>query len=174
MAGGGRNGRGKLPKAAKPRRGETRRRQPSLGIFGLFRRLVYWCLVLGLWGAIGVGGLVLYYGSRMPSATSWAIPDRPPNIKIVAADGSIIANRGSTGGEALSLDSMSPYLPQAVISIEDRRFYYHFGFDPIGLARAIVTNLASGHTVQGGAPTGATRIANACVGTVYRTGLLQG
>ncbi len=45
---------------------------------------------------------------------------------------------------------MSPYLPQAVISIEDRRFYYHFGFDPIGLARAVVTNLVSGHTVQGG------------------------
>ncbi len=150
MAGGGRNSRGKPPKAAKPRRGETRRRQPSLGIFGLFRRLVYWCLVLGLWGAIGVGGLVLYYGSRMPSATSWAIPDRPPNVKILSVNGDIIANRGLTGGEALSLENMSPYIPQAVIAIEDRRFYSHFGIDPLGLARAMLTNVTSGRMVQGG------------------------
>ena len=36
--------------------------------------------LLGIWGAIGVGGLVLYYGARMPAASTWAIPDRPPNI----------------------------------------------------------------------------------------------
>jgi hypothetical protein len=35
---------------------------------------------------------------------------------------------------------MSPYIPQAVIAIEDRRFYSHFGIDPIGLARAMMTN----------------------------------
>ncbi|GMB80757.1 transglycosylase domain-containing protein [Shinella zoogloeoides] len=150
MAGGGRKGRGKPPKAARARRGEARRRQPSLGIFGVFRRLVYWCLVLGLWGAIGVGGLVLYYGSRMPSATSWAIPDRPPNVKILSVSGDIIANRGLTGGEALSLENMSPYIPQAVIAIEDRRFHSHFGIDPLGLARAVLTNLTSGRMVQGG------------------------
>lgn len=126
------------------------RKRSGGGIFALIRGMIYWGIVLAIWGAIGIGGIFLYYGAQMPNATSWTIPDRPPNIKIVAADGSIIANRGSTGGEALSLDSMSPYLPEAVISIEDRRFYYHFGFDPIGLARAVVTNLVSGHTVQGG------------------------
>ncbi len=59
-------------------------------------------------------------------------------MKITAIDGSVIANRGATGGEALALEEMSPYLPQAVISIEDRRFYSHFGIDPLGLARAFV------------------------------------
>ena len=149
--GGGRRGRGKPPKAERPRRGSARRREPSRGgIFGLLRRLVYWCLVLGLWGAIGVGGLVLYYGARMPSATSWSIPDRPPNVKILSVNGDIVANRGLTGGEALSLENMSPYIPQAVIAIEDRRFYAHFGIDPLGLARAMLTNLTSGRMVQGG------------------------
>ena len=112
--------------------------------------MAYWCVVLGIWGAIGVGGLVLYYGARMPSATSWAIPDRPPNVKILAVSGEIIANRGATGGEALSLENMSPYIPQAVIAIEDRRFYSHFGVDPFGLARAMLTNITSGRMVQGG------------------------
>jgi penicillin-binding protein 1A len=61
-----------------------------------------------------------------------------------------MANRGATGGEALLLGEMSPYIPQAVIAIEDRRFYSHFGVDPIGLARAMVANLTAGRMVQGG------------------------
>ncbi|KQV44463.1 MULTISPECIES: transglycosylase domain-containing protein [unclassified Rhizobium] len=126
------------------------RREPGLGFFGAIRRLIYWGIVLGIWGAIGAGGLVLYYGSRMPSATSWTIPERPPNVKIIAVDGTVLANRGMTGGEALSLEEMSPYIPQAVVAIEDRRFYSHFGVDPLGLARAVVTNLTSGRMVQGG------------------------
>ncbi|MCT7665430.1 transglycosylase domain-containing protein [Shinella kummerowiae] len=151
VGGGGRKGRGKPPKAERPQRGSRARRQPSGGgFFGFFRRLFYWCFVLGLWGAIGVGGLVLYYGARMPSATSWSIPDRPPNVKILAVSGEAIANRGLTGGEALNLENMSPYIPQAVIAIEDRRFYSHFGVDPLGLARAMLTNITTGRMVQGG------------------------
>ncbi|TDK35535.1 PBP1A family penicillin-binding protein [Rhizobium deserti] len=124
-------------------------RTPSGGFFAPFRRLFYWCVVLSIWGGIGVGGLVLYYGARMPSASTWAIPDRPANMKITATDGTVFANRGSTGGEALALEEMSPYLPQAVLAIEDRRFYSHFGVDPFGLARALVNNL-TGQPIQGG------------------------
>ena len=137
-------------RASSPKASRRSRREPGLGFFGAIRRLIYWGIVLGIWGAIGAGGLVLYYGSRMPSATSWTIPERPPNVKIIAADGTVLANRGMTGGEALSLEEMSPYIPQAVVAIEDRRFYSHFGVDPLGLARAVVTNLTSGRMVQGG------------------------
>jgi penicillin-binding protein 1A len=110
----------------------------------------YWCFVLGLWGAIGVGAIFAYYGAKMPNATSWAVPTRPPNVKIVSSDGRTIANRGLTGGQALLLSDMSPYIPQAVIAIEDRRFYSHFGIDPIGLLRAVYSNFMAGRTVQGG------------------------
>lgn len=48
------------------------------------------------------------------------------------------------------MHEMSPFIPKAVIAIEDRRFYSHFGIDPIGLARAVVTNAVSGRAVQGG------------------------
>jgi penicillin-binding protein 1A len=145
------------PKAKAPARAKVRAekspkgtgRGSGGGFFAPLRSLLYWCVVLGIWGAIGVGGLVLYYGAQMPAASSWAIPDRPPNIKITSTDGSIIANRGATGGEALALEQMSPYLPQAVISIEDRRFYSHLGVDPFGLARAFVNNL-TGQPIQGG------------------------
>lgn len=94
--------------------------------------------------------MIAWYGARMPAAATWSIPDRPPNVKIVAVDGKLIANRGMTGGEAVGLHQMSPYLPQAVIAIEDRRFRAHFGIDPIGLARAMLTNAMQLRWVQGG------------------------
>ena len=141
------------PVVAKPRRSRSRRkpvRRPRRGFFGFIRTTIYWGLVLCLWVGIGLAGLVAYYGSRMPSASTWVIPERPPNVKITDLDGSLIANRGTTGGEAVALSDMSPYIPEAIIAIEDRRFYSHFGFDPIGLGRAVVTNVLTGHAVQGG------------------------
>ncbi|WP_421916267.1 transglycosylase domain-containing protein [Mesorhizobium sp.] len=132
-------------KASRGGRGRSRR-----GLFGVLGRLFYWCFVLAIWGGIAVAGLVIYYGAKMPAATTWSIPDRAPNIKIVAVDGKLLANRGMSGGEAVGLHEMSPYIPEAVIAIEDRRFYSHFGVDPIGLSRAMVTNLLGGHFSQGG------------------------
>ena len=145
VAGGKGSAKGKRGGRRKSRSGSARR-----GKSGFLRRAFYWCFVLGLWMAIGIGGLVAYYGARMPSATTWTVPDRPPNVKIVSSDGATLANRGATGGEAVTLSRMSPYIPQAVVAIEDRRFYYHFGVDPIGLARAMFANVMAGRMVQGG------------------------
>ena len=97
-----------------------------------------------------MAGTVIYFAAKMPQTTTWAIPDRPPNVKIVSVEGDLIANRGASGGEAISLHDMSPYLPEAVVAIEDRRFYSHFGVDPIGFTRAMVANVMSGRLVQGG------------------------
>ncbi|NGN43273.1 penicillin-binding protein [Mesorhizobium sp. CGMCC 1.15528] len=140
-------------KAEKAERGQPSRRsrkKPKRGFFGGLTRAVYWCFVLALWGGIAAAGIVIYYGAQMPSATTWAIPDRPPNVKIVSVDGKLLANRGMTGGEAVGLHEMSPYIPQAVMAIEDRRFYSHFGIDPMGLGRALLGNLTSGRFSQGG------------------------
>ncbi len=132
------------------RKGPRKTRRKARGLFGVLRRLTYWSLVLGLWAGIAAAGIVIWYGAKMPSATTWAIPDRPPNVKIVSVNGNLVANRGMTGGEAIGLHKMSPYIPQAVIAIEDRRFYSHFGLDPIGLTRAMATNLIKRRFVQGG------------------------
>ncbi|UXN61552.1 transglycosylase domain-containing protein [Phyllobacterium zundukense] len=137
-------------KPAKSQRGRSRRARSSGGFLGALRRLVYWSFVLCIWGGIALAGTVVYFAAKMPQTTTWAIPDRPPNVKIVSVEGDLIANRGASGGEAISLHDMSPYLPEAVVAIEDRRFYSHFGVDPIGFTRAMVANVMSGRLVQGG------------------------
>jgi 1A family penicillin-binding protein len=49
----------------------------------------------------------------------------------------------------VSLDAISPYLQEAFIATEDRRFYYHPGIDPLGLARAVRDNLHEGEAREG-------------------------
>ena len=131
-------------------RGKRAPRGGGFSFLGLLRGGAYWALVAAIWIGIGGAVMVAYYGARMPSATTWSVPDRPPNVRIVSADGKLLANRGMTGGEAIGLHEMSPHIPQAVIAIEDRRFHSHFGVDPIGLARAMGANLVEGRLVQGG------------------------
>ncbi len=50
----------------------------------------------------------------------------------------------------MRLDEMSPYIPMAVIAVEDRRYKYHFGFDPIGFTRAMIRNVMAQRLVEGG------------------------
>ncbi|SER51343.1 penicillin-binding protein 1A [Faunimonas pinastri] len=141
--GGGRSGRGS-------RKSGGRRGRGGGGPLRLLTRLIYWCCVLALWIVICAGGVVAYYGMQLPAASEWKIPDRPPNVQIVSLDGTLIGNRGDTGGEAVKIKDLPSYVPNAVIAIEDRRFRSHFGLDPIGLARAFATNAMRGHLRQGG------------------------
>lgn len=130
--------------------GRGGRRKKRSNFSRWLRPIVYWCLVLGIWGGIALAIIVGYHASKLPQMSSWAVPERPPNARIVSVDGELIANRGATGGEAMPMAAMSPYVPMAVIAIEDHRFHKHFGIDPLGLARAMATNVWEGRLVQGG------------------------
>ncbi len=118
--------------------------------FRLFKKTFYWSLVAGVWLVIFGFGIIGWHAMQLPHTSVWAIPDRPPNARIVSVDGKLIANRGVTGGAAMALGEMSPYIPMAVIAIEDHRFKKHFGVDPLGLARAMSRNVLAGKFVQGG------------------------
>ncbi|MBL8575380.1 MAG: penicillin-binding protein [Hyphomicrobiaceae bacterium] len=114
------------------------------------RKLVYWGLVAGVWGGVAFAGIVAWYAAHLPPTSEWSVPRRPPNVQIVSAEGTVLGNRGETGGEAVRFEQMPGYLPKALMAIEDRRFKQHFGIDPIGLARAVFVNLTSGSVSQGG------------------------
>src|SRR5437899_7444843 len=139
------------PRERKPRaaRGGAKRRAKSRGRIKI-GRLVYWGAVLGLWAAIAVIGVVIWVGAHLPPIQSLEIPKRPPTIQIVGIDGSMLAQRGEMAGANVSLKDLPPYLPKAFIAIEDRRFYSHFGIDPVGILRALVTNVLHRGVSQGG------------------------
>ncbi len=101
------------------------------------------------WVALVLGGAFLYFVARLPDPILLTLDDRPPNLTILASDGTVLAERGLRRGY-VRLDRLPPYLPQAVIATEDRRFYNHLGVDPVGLVRAGFRNLAAGSVVQGG------------------------
>src|SRR5258708_329085 len=78
------------------------------------------------------------------------IRKRPPTIEIVGLGGSVRATRGERRGSNVWLKALPPYLRKAFIAIEDRRFYSHYGVDPLGIARAAVANVMHRGVSQGG------------------------
>jgi penicillin-binding protein 1A len=139
------------PRERKPRVSRASRKRRSSGRApGGLLRLFYWGAVLGLWGAIAVVGVIVWVGAHLPAIQSLEIPKRPPTIQITGLDGSVLATRGEMAGANVALKDLPPYLPKAFIAIEDRRFYSHYGVDPVGIARAAVTNILHRGVSQGG------------------------
>ena len=112
--------------------------------------LLYWGFVLSIWGLVSLAALIAYEASQLPPIDQLAVPKRPPNIAVLADDGSLIANRGDTGGPAVRLIDLPPYLPKAFVAIEDRRFYEHFGIDPVGVSRALLRDVTGARDIEGG------------------------
>jgi penicillin-binding protein 1A len=133
-------------------------RRPSASELAALRRgrrrralieLAFWLtLAVGMLAMVVVA-LVYYYSTILPDPRAAGLTHKPPNITIRSADGEFLAERGMRRGY-VTLDQMPRDLINAVISTEDRRFSYHFGFDLIGLTRAAYTNWRAGGVIQGG------------------------
>jgi penicillin-binding protein 1A len=137
------------PRERKPRPTPVSRKSKTRSGISI-SRLFYWGAVLGLWAAIAVVGVIIWVGAHLPAIQALEIPKRPPTIQITGFDGSVLATRGEMAGANVALKDLPPYLPRAFIAIEDRRFYSHYGVDPIGIARAAVANILHRGVSQGG------------------------
>ncbi|MEQ1788049.1 MAG: transglycosylase domain-containing protein, partial [Acidimicrobiales bacterium] len=97
-------------------------------------------------GALGLAALALLWFTV-------ELPEDPPELQsavLVAEDGRELAVLSQEGQRFIvSLDEIDPVVVDALLSAEDRRFYDHGGVDPIGLTRALVSNLRHSGT-QGG------------------------
>jgi penicillin-binding protein 1A len=144
----GEAGRHRRAEEAPPRQKGGRRRGGTGG-FSL-GRLIYWAVVLALWGVIGAIGALVWVGIHLPPIQSLEIPKRPPSVLILGANGATLATRGDMGGAAVPLRELPDYLPKAFIAIEDRRFYAHRGVDPWGIARAVIHDVTRRGSAQGG------------------------
>jgi penicillin-binding protein 1A len=82
-------------------------------------------------------------------AALWSL-NQPPGITFLDRDGQVVATRGSRRGQAVGLSDLPPYVPQAFLAAEDRRFYSHPGVDATGVMRAAWADLQHRRAVQGG------------------------
>ena len=150
---GGRAGARKNPRTGtgKAAPGTRRRKRGKAGPpRSVLRRLVRWSALACIWGALALALLIGYYAYDLPRVSEIGSVERQPSMVLMAVDGTLLASYGDIYGATVEVRDLPPVLPQAVISIEDRRFYDHFGVDMRGLARAMVANLQAGRIVQGG------------------------
>jgi penicillin-binding protein 1A len=148
--------RSTAPKKSTSSRGKAgkggwlKRLFPGTQSGSLLGRIGSLAAVLAIWGCVVLGGLFAWYAYDLPDFDELYIVERKSSVTLKAADGTVLATYGDLYGEHQSLKSLPPHLPQALMATEDRRFYSHFGIDPMGLARAAYANLRAGRTVQGG------------------------
>jgi len=121
---------------------------------GLFKKIVLFTfLFFFICGLAGVGGVSLWMyklSKELPATVDLVdYKYKMPTI-IYDREGEILAEMGDERRYPVSLEDMSKYMPMAVVSVEDSRFYDHGGVDLMGIMRAFVTNIKAGRLVEGG------------------------
>ena len=102
------------------------------------------CGILGLVASLDVPPVVRY-----PIEQTLRPAIKRPLV-LLAADGQPFARRGDCMGAPVTIDELPRHFIDALVAMEDRRFYSHFGVDPVGIIRAARRNYAAGGTREGG------------------------
>ena len=85
--------------------------------------------------------LVAYLAITAPLSKSLQ-PIVPPQITLLTSDGQPFARNGAVVDDPVQVAKLPDHVMQAFMSIEDRRFYTHWGVDPRGFARALLSNIS--------------------------------
>ena len=140
-------------KPAPPRRKAPRRRRPRRGgIIGFFAAVIglIWRVIWGIaWRATAVVTLVLagatwYFYAQLPPLDDLLDGRARGSVTLLDSDGQVFAWRGETFGGHIDSASVSPFLRNAVVASEDKRFYWHLGISPRGIASAVLINMRAG------------------------------
>ena len=126
----------------QPKKKWTKLRIALYGIAGMF----------GL-GLLGFLGLVLYIyiiSLELPSTDEFSKFKYNEPMVVYDAEGTVIAELGAERRYPVAIEDMPKHVYQAVVAVEDARFYEHSGIDPWGIARAMVANIKAGRMVEGG------------------------
>jgi membrane peptidoglycan carboxypeptidase len=110
-------------------------------------------LVAGLFfPLVGGTGLVARNSADLINGlpTSLTVNIPPGNTRMLAADGSVITEFYTHNRTPVPSEKIAPIMKQALVDIEDSRFYEHNGIDVQGTLRALVTNVAAGSVQEGG------------------------
>jgi penicillin-binding protein 1A len=97
--------------------------------------------VLGVWGLIFSVAFFAVFAVDLPDTSKLYDVKRQPSINYLDRSGAKVAVRGSVNAPVVTLETLPPYVPKAFIAIEDRWFYWHYGFNPWGILRSQIYNL---------------------------------
>jgi penicillin-binding protein 1A len=114
-----------------------RKSAPPSGRRLWLRRALQWGGGLALLGLIALASAVFFAARNMPSYSGLMSSQHGQMIVVRARDGTEIVALGPSYGNWLTWNEIPQPMKDAMISVEDRRFYSHPGVDPIGLARAV-------------------------------------
>ena len=132
MGRGSRRSSAPPPKSSKP---------PLVGWRLWLRRAMIWGGALALVGAIFLGVAVAVTMRSLPGYSALKSSQVGQTIVVRAADGTEIVTLGPSYGHWIPSAQIPRIMKDALISIEDRRFYSHFGVDPFGLGRAVLVSV---------------------------------
>jgi len=109
--------------------------------------------ILGAVAVLAAGtlfGAYQYFSRDLPSTARLETIEPALKTQVFAEDGSVIGEFYVEDRALVPLEEMPKYLIDAIIAIEDRKFYSHWGLDIFGITRAFFTNVRHGRYVQGG------------------------
>ncbi|MBQ0013134.1 MAG: transglycosylase domain-containing protein [Proteobacteria bacterium] len=127
---------------------KTQQKEPQRPPFK--RRLLVYLFNLILFATIFVGAYVLVVYLRMPSLDAILYETRPATVVFVDNSGTEIRSSNRIMGTPVSVETLPPHVWQAIVAIEDKRFFNHGPLDLRGTFRAVVINLFKGHFASGG------------------------
>ncbi len=143
----------KKPAKATPRKAARRKAPPKGSIPARALRWALRAVFKTLWwlgsrGALA-GALVLtlwtgYYYLQLPPLEDQLDGRTRGSVRLLDRYGNIFAWRGEQFDGSLRAQTISPFLKNAIVATEDKRFYSHFGISPRGIAGAIRINLSEG------------------------------
>jgi penicillin-binding protein 1A len=108
-------------------------------------------LLFSFFGGLGYG-VFRYFQRDLPSIAKLEMDDTTTGLisRVYSSDGKVIHEFYEEKRIPISLQEIPDFLKEAVIAVEDRRFYKHWGVDFTGILRAFWVNFRSGEIVQGG------------------------
>jgi penicillin-binding protein 1A len=142
------------------------------GAFALrwLRRLAIAGAALGLLAAVALGLVVRHYEAGLPAVAELKAYHAPQVTRVLARDGStVLAELFTQRRTVVPIASLPAHVKLAVLAAEDAGFYEHEGLNYLGIARAMIVNLRSGSTRQGGSTITQQVVKNLLLNTHERT-----
>ncbi len=118
--------------------------------FSLVTKII-WVVALSLVTCILLTvGIITYFSFDLPKIKNIADYTPPIPSKILASDGTVLAEIGKEKREIIKVQEVPKHIIDSFLAAEDDKFYEHKGVDYIGVLRAMLANLKAGKVVQGG------------------------